>query len=92
MKLRAPFRLDFSFERAAGEIRPRFDVTAEPLDGRIDLVLEALTQLDQKVDRSVDRLDQKIDTAISVALFAKSNAWQIDRTSTFFLDTFIRQL
>jgi len=68
------------FERAVGEIRRHFDVTAERLEGRIDLVVEALTQLDEKLDRSVDRLDQKIErTAADTQAMIKFSHAELDR-------------
>lgn len=40
------------FEGAVGEMRRHFDVTAERLEKRIDLVAESVVRLDQKLDRT----------------------------------------
>ena len=43
------------------ESRRHFDVTAERLENKIQLVAETVSELDQKFDRRIDGLEERFD-------------------------------
>ena len=50
-------RIDSRFD----ETHRHFDVLAEGLDAKIDLVVESVAALDEKVDRRIDDLEQRME-------------------------------
>jgi hypothetical protein len=45
-------------EAQSGDLRRHFDVTAERFERKVELVAEAVTQLDEKVDRRLGEMNQ----------------------------------
>jgi len=43
------------------DIRRHFDITAERLENKIQLVVEAVVRIDQKLDQKVAELDDRMD-------------------------------